>query len=427
MEDLKKKFEAFSSFIKTPTFDGKSSWSTHRRQFEAAAEDNGWRNEDKPTALILTLQKKAFEILQNIPVNEQKDCEAVVSALDIRYGSEHLQQVYQAQLKVRTQGPSKSLQEFWAEVEKLVRLPYSEAPDNFTHWISVHNFIDGVHDTELQQSMRMARHKTLNALEFEAAKNASRQQRKVLVRTINEKEDEETDQLMTSCPPAERKKLLKVGNAEILLDVLSQPYDIAKVVILEDSRICPNTEKSIQEEIAGLGGFSTALIEPSNGSKAGIIVARSPVNVTLKKGLVLGTCEPTVKISRIEEQVPLQRAQQPAKELIYSFKKTWSHRSEEELCNATRFVEKENDMFVKSKIIGRTDLVQHRINTSNANPIPQPPRRLPFAKQDEAVSIVEDMLKDGVIEESNSPWSSPAVVLVTKKESSERTVTFFPE
>ncbi|XP_074029273.1 uncharacterized protein [Leptinotarsa decemlineata] len=199
-----------------------------------------------------------------------------------------------------------------------------------------------------------------------------------------------------------------------------KPYNKSKVVILEDSRISPNTEKIIQTKIAGTGGLSTASIEPSNASEAGMFVARSlvtgnnqtiPVRIinlnnnrlTLKKRQVIGNCEPILKIAKIEEKVP----QQLAKELTNSFKKTWSHLSEEELCKVARFVEEVNDMFLKGKIIARTDLIPHWIDISDAKPIRQPPRRLPFAKQDQAASIVEDMLEEGVIEKSNSPWSSP--------------------
>lgn len=44
----------------------------------------------------------------------------------------------------------------------------------------------------------------------------------------------------------------------------------------------------------------------------------------------------------------------------------------------------------------------------------QLPRRLPFAKQKKEAKMVEKMKKDGVIENSASPWSSQ-VVLVRRK------------
>jgi hypothetical protein len=60
-----------------------------------------------------------------------------------------------------------------------------------------------------------------------------------------------------------------------------------------------------------------------------------------------------------------------------------------------------------------TDLIEHRI-TVDAKPIRKAPYRVPFALKKEMENQVQDMLKKGVIEESNSPWSAPAI-LVPKK------------
>jgi hypothetical protein len=61
----------------------------------------------------------------------------------------------------------------------------------------------------------------------------------------------------------------------------------------------------------------------------------------------------------------------------------------------------------------RNNRVYHRIDTGDARPIRQPPRRLPLAKQTEVSGMLDDMQRRGIIEESDSPWASP-VVLVRK-------------
>ena len=79
-----------------------------------------------------------------------------------------------------------------------------------------------------------------------------------------------------------------------------------------------------------------------------------------------------------------------------------------------------SDVFSESSHdLGRTDMVKHLINTGGAAPIRQPPRRLPLAKREEAIGAVNEMYKQGVIEPSASPWSSP-VVLVKKKDGGVR-------
>jgi hypothetical protein len=78
------------------------------------------------------------------------------------------------------------------------------------------------------------------------------------------------------------------------------------------------------------------------------------------------------------------------------------------------------DIFSKDDSdLGRTGLVRHEISTGEAKPIKQPPRRLPIHQRSEAEQQIKDMLERRVIEESNSPWSSP-IVLVKKKDGSTR-------
>jgi hypothetical protein len=60
-----------------------------------------------------------------------------------------------------------------------------------------------------------------------------------------------------------------------------------------------------------------------------------------------------------------------------------------------------------------TDSVYHFIDRGEARPIHQPPRKLPSAKQVDVGEMLEDMHRRGVVEESDSPWSSP-VILVRK-------------
>ena len=72
-----------------------------------------------------------------------------------------------------------------------------------------------------------------------------------------------------------------------------------------------------------------------------------------------------------------------------------------------------------SEDLGRTDRVQHKINTGVAAPCRQPPRRQPIGKRDIEKQEVLKMLERNVIEPSNSAWSSP-IVLVTKKDGSTR-------
>ncbi|KAJ8952837.1 hypothetical protein NQ318_008158 [Aromia moschata] len=165
--------------LKPPTYDGQSSWSMYRRQFEAAAKANGWTSQEMATSLVISLRGQALEILQSIPEEQQNDYDRIIGALEIRYGHKYLRQVYQSQIKSRQQRSNESLQEYEADIERLIHLAYPQAPKEFLEQIGIQTFIDGLLDTEMQQALRLGRHTTISdaliaALEFKAAKEASR-------------------------------------------------------------------------------------------------------------------------------------------------------------------------------------------------------------------------------------------------------------
>ena len=79
-----------------------------------------------------------------------------------------------------------------------------------------------------------------------------------------------------------------------------------------------------------------------------------------------------------------------------------------------------SDVFSKSEAdIGKTTLLQHQIETGDAPPVRQRPRRIPINLREEVERQKEKMLEEGIVEESSSPWCSP-IVLAKKKDGSFR-------
>ena len=75
--------------------------------------------------------------------------------------------------------------------------------------------------------------------------------------------------------------------------------------------------------------------------------------------------------------------------------------------------------------LGVTDLVTHRIDLKpNTRPVYVPSYRLPHSQRKVAHNLVENMLTEGIIQESYSPWNSP-MFLVPKKDGSYRAVVDF--
>ena len=71
--------------------------------------------------------------------------------------------------------------------------------------------------------------------------------------------------------------------------------------------------------------------------------------------------------------------------------------------------------------IGHTDLVTHRIDTGDHPPVRQSPRRIPPHLRDEVRSQLDDLVRQGILEEADGTWSSP-IMLTRKKNSKWRMV-----
>lgn len=142
-------------------------------------------------------------------------------------------------------------------------------------------------------------------------------------------------------------------------------------------------------------------------------------STTLKKGAVLGWCSPVSAIVHRVEATSDASTKIPSKlnDVIVAACKGLNPKERREIKD---LVCRYQDVFdTDNGNKGRTSIVSHRINTGNASPIRQAPRRLPLAKREEAEHIVRDMENEGIIEPSSSPWASP-VVLVRKKDGSTR-------
>lgn len=74
--------------------------------------------------------------------------------------------------------------------------------------------------------------------------------------------------------------------------------------------------------------------------------------------------------------------------------------------------------------LGETTIVKHRIDTGNARPIKQRMRSPPVQLQTAVDKEIDNLLRKGVVEPSESPWSSP-LVAVKKKDGSVRLCTDF--
>ena len=69
--------------------------------------------------------------------------------------------------------------------------------------------------------------------------------------------------------------------------------------------------------------------------------------------------------------------------------------------------------------LGRTNLIQHKIDTGDSGPIRQGMRRVPHEQISVLEGEIDKLQKAGAIEESISPFARP-VILVKKKDGTMR-------
>jgi len=90
--------------------------------------------------------------------------------------------------------------------------------------------------------------------------------------------------------------------------------------------------------------------------------------------------------------------------------------NEEQKEQFANFLTKFQNVFSEEIIAGNCRMEEHRIEIGNSGPIKQAPRRIPFHLRKDVDMVIEEMRQQGVIEESCSPWTSPAVLVKKKME-----------
>ena len=143
--------------------------------------------------------------------------------------------------------------------------------------------------------------------------------------------------------------------------------------------------------------------------------------VVIKKGTLLGTFEPVDEVKEDHKQNnSVRNAQDLPEQLQMLLEKSSKHLDRTQKCKLKETLVDYQDVFaLNDEDMGFTDAVEHNIDIDGSKPIKQRMRRLPQNMAEEADKQVDDMLKRGVIEKSNSPWAS-GVVLVKKKDGSFR-------
>ncbi|GBL74018.1 hypothetical protein AVEN_230933-1 [Araneus ventricosus] len=185
--------------VKSLTFDGQTSWTVFKTQFDVVSSANGWNNYVKASQLVASLRRSAAEVLQGIPSDKLTDLTTIESALEARFGDSHLTQFYRTELKTRLQKPGESLRVLAADVERLMSLAYAECPQDVRDSLAAQYFVDANRDEDTQHATRLMDVKDLKSalaysMKYEAAKTVSKTSRNVRSIEIEDGTGKEKDE-----------------------------------------------------------------------------------------------------------------------------------------------------------------------------------------------------------------------------------------
>ncbi|UYV72398.1 hypothetical protein LAZ67_9002947, partial [Cordylochernes scorpioides] len=132
-----------------------------------------------------------------------------------------------------------------------------------------------------------------------------------------------------------------------------------------------------------------------------------PLKIMKNQTLAFGSSPAKINVSRERE---VEKNEEPR----FQINENLSSKEQKEL---KQVLERYGDLF--SSRLGRTNLAKHRIDTEDAKPIKHKPYRVSAKERDIIKEQIDEMLTEGIIRPSSSPWSFP-VILVKKRDGKYR-------
>ncbi len=172
--------ETFRKVQRPGSYDGRTSWDAYFTQFTMLAQLNHWTAEERATYLAISLKGPALTVLGNMAKEDLYSYDALVAALETRFGTAHQAELHRARLKTRARRRDEDLPELAEDVECLARLAYPEVNRPMLEVLAKDHFIDALPDEDTRLKIRQSRPKTLGealrvALELDSYQQASRQ------------------------------------------------------------------------------------------------------------------------------------------------------------------------------------------------------------------------------------------------------------
>lgn len=179
-------------------------------------------------------------------------------------------------------------------------------------------------------------------------------------------------------------------------------------------KICKNLE--IPQAVVNINNFFATTIITNSSTEQISINIKEPFDVEIINTEEINFLE---KID-IDENIPFDKIKD---NLLKSNLKNISldHCNKEEKDAIRKLCYEYRDIFYSKEIpLTFTNQVKHKINTTDENPIFVKSYRYPEVHRQEVKDQIKEMLDNGIIKNSTSPWSSPIWIVPKKMDQSGR-------
>ena len=137
-------------------------------QVRLATWHSGWGDEEAAVHLALALEGKALQVLLDLAPAEQRDLQALTTALERRFGQRLFTEQSREQLANRRRQEGESLGTFAADVRLHTQQGYPQFNAAAQEELALHAFLQGLMPERLRLHVRLARPMTLNEAICEA-------------------------------------------------------------------------------------------------------------------------------------------------------------------------------------------------------------------------------------------------------------------
>ena len=224
----------------------------------------------------------------------------------------------------------------------------------------------------------------------------------------------QNDEILASLIRARKDVILKPNSATIFETTLKKSVYFQKEDQIEIIPPDKGWIKGIEPEVT----IVPCLTHVANKTNVPVLVTNnSNKTFRIRRGCVVGQVSTVQKVSLVSNRAPVSNQENKVSDQV-NLKEIQTPQNKRRLVE--NLVNRHNTVFASSdQSLTGTDTVTMKIETGDTAPIKLKPYKTPLTNREVIGQAVDEMLKNGIIQRSQSPYAFP-VVIVEKKDQTKR-------